>query len=275
MWKHGSGKPRQNGGESVVPGIHFRLLGAQFEIGKLLNMNIILKTVCQPITRFFSVIAVVLMGIFPLNHCLGQSELSFGVEAWNTSLSAIELSPQQSFSFSGLTLQVTDFQDELPIGEQQNSTLELSLAYDSYQYDYSTQQWVDEVQPGATISSATATINSSTGSSYYFDLSGSLQAGVSYWLWIYIQTPDGNEGVHADWDGGQSIQSIGAAGPEEILINGYETAVDGFNSPSTQVNQLVTITSVPEPGTTGLVAVALLIGAVLFKSSRLAQLKKF
>jgi len=237
-------------------------------------MNIIFKAISQPMTRFLSVTAVLLPGLFPLNNCFGQDELSFGVEAWNTSLSAVELTPQQSFSFSGLTLQVTDFQDELPISQQGNSTLMLSLAYDSYQYNPSTQQWVDEVQPGATISSSTATINSSTGSSYYFDLSGSLQAGVAYWLWIYIQTPDGNEGVYADWNGGKSIQNIGASSSEEILINGYETAVDGFNSPSTPLNQTLTISAVPEPGTTGLLAVALVVGAVLFKSRRLTQLRK-
>lgn len=237
-------------------------------------MNIILKAISQPMTRFVSVTAVVLLGILPFHHCFGQGELSFGVEAWNTSLSAVELTPQQSFSFSGLTLQVTDFQDELPVSQQGNSTLMLSLAYDSYQYDPSSQQWVDEVQPGATISSATATINSSTGSSYYFDLSGSLQAGVAYWLWIYIQTPDGNQGVYADWNGGKSIQSIGASSSEEIMINGYETAIDGFNSPSTPLNQTLTLSAVPEPGTTGLLVVALGVGAVLFKSNRRAQLRK-
>jgi len=231
-------------------------------------MNSSRKANGQPITRCVSVAAMVLMGVFPFNQCLGQGELGFGVEAWNSFLSAEEFSPQQNFSFSGLTLQVTDFQDALPISEQENSTLVLSLASDSYQYDPATQQWVDEVQPGATISSATATINSSTGSSYNFDISGSLQAGVAYWLWIYIQTPDGSESVSADWCGVESIQSIGASGSEEVLINGYETAVDVFNNPSTPVDQFFTISSVPEPGAIGLLAVALLVGAVLIKSNR-------
>ena len=40
------------------------------------------------------------------------------------------------------------------------------------------------------------------------------------------------------------------------------------------LNQTLTLSAVPEPGTTGLLVVALGVGAVLFKSNRRAQLRK-
>ena len=74
-------------------------------------------------------------------------------------------------------------------------------------------------EPGPDLASATARISYSTGPLYSFDLSASLQADTSYWLWIYLQSPDGNDYVRLP---GTALMPFKALQRQTPLMKGGE-----------------------------------------------------
>ncbi len=155
--------------------------------------------------------------------------------------------PQQNFSLSNITLGITGFTDStIP---SNGGTLDLYLASDVN----NTNPGSPIHEPGPTIASATAPISYSTGPLYSFDLSASLQADTSYWLWIYLQSPDGNDYVSASWNGIDALQGIAEANSVDVVIDGSEYGIDSFDP-----NSYTPFTAAPEPE-----SYALLLGALV------------
>jgi hypothetical protein len=197
---------------------------------------------------------------------------SFAVHNGNVLVYGEMFTPQQDFSFSGITLNLYGYVDQVtsyfPNATPQDSTVRLSLMYDVNDIFPSTPFY----QPRSEIASATATINANTGLLYNFDLSASLQAGTLYWLCISMSAPDPDQtaGVYAFWDGIRGIQTIQSDNPVDVMLNGSESGTGTFNSSSYQnIGQEIVI-PVPEPGGMSLGILSLLIfGCGLFlKRSR-------
>ena len=173
----------------------------------------------------------------------------FGIEAWNTFSSGIEFTPQQDCSFNDIILKNIQYSDSAV--PPQNGTLILCLAAE----DVLNSQTYN--LPGPTISTAGATINPSLNnfftSEYVFNMSASMQANTEYWLWIYVQSPDGYNQVHGTWDGIYSIQSIGSSSALNVTIDGSIGGADGWDSSSYQaLDQTTTISpseTIPVPET--------------------------
>jgi hypothetical protein len=166
---------------------------------------------------------------------------NFGIESWNTFLSGVEFTPQQNCSLSDIMLENITYSDN--VLSPQDGTLELCLAADAY----SASAPVHE--PGQTIATAGAAINSmlnTVNSEYYFNLSASLQANTEYWLWIYVQSPDGYNQVSGSWSGIYSIQSVGSSCALEVTIDGTIAGANGWNASSYQAVDEATIIPVPE-----------------------------
>jgi hypothetical protein len=197
---------------------------------------------------------------------------SFGVHNGSVFLYGEMFTPQQDVSFSGITLNIHDYVDQVasyfPNATPQDSTVRLSLMYDVNDIFPSTPFF----QPRSEIAGATATITANTGLLYDFDLSASLQAGTLYWLCISLSAPDPDQsaGVYAFWDGIRGIQNIQSDSPVDVMLNGFESGTGTFNSSSYQnIGQEVVI-PVPEPGEISLGVLSLLIfaGGTLLKRSR-------
>lgn len=179
---------------------------------------------------------------------------SISDEAGNTFGFAEMFTPQQNFTFSGLTLYVTDYYD---ISGPNSSTLSLGLFYD---WNYEDPSYPFHEPYGDPLAEATATINDNTGPYYGFNLSASLQENVPYWFFLYLQSPDvGGLGVGCSWGGIPDITGIEASSPQVVLIDGIEDAVNGFDPGTYRAGgQTITINTVPEPNTNSLLWFGLL-----------------
>lgn len=186
---------------------------------------------------------------------------SIGDEAGNTFGVAEMFTPQQNFSFSSLTLYVTGYYDTLH--PNNSSSLNLELSYDQ---NYEDPSYPFHEPDQFSFAGASSTISYSTGPYYDFNLSASLQAGVPYWIFLYLGSPDATgPGVGCSWGGIPDIVGIQASSPQIILIDGGEPFADGFiPNDFSQIGQDFTLNVVPEPGTNTIFLIgSLILGSYL------------
>lgn len=186
---------------------------------------------------------------------IALTEKTYGqnIGAFDTDLAygfAEQFTPQQNFSFSSITLSVTDYQDS--VGPN-SSTLYLSLINDAG------IPGIQEPTPSP-LTYATATIGYGTGPDYTFDLSANLQANTIYWFSLNMGGADQGApypgGISCNWAGIQSVQSIGSATPADVLIDGAEPWYNDFFDYTRygSIGEEFTLNAVPEPSAVALAA---------------------
>lgn len=204
--------------------------------------------------KLLAIVVAISLMILSTERTSGQT---FGIEAWNTFLSGYMFTPQQNVSLSDISLQINGFTDyTFP---SSGGTIDLYLASDVTSINPSAPFH----EPYSTIAGATAPINDTSGPTYKFELPATLQANTPYWLWIYMQSPDGYNDVYASWNGVDAIQGIANAYSVDLVINGSEDGANGWIPQS-----YTTLTAVPEPRWYGPLAGALVLTGFFCNTTR-------
>jgi hypothetical protein len=192
-----------------------------------------------PVIKFLNALVLAMVGLAfcrMLASPLDSLGATVGDEGNNAFGFGEMFTPQQAFSFSGVQLVVTGYDDQNP-GPLQDSTLELYLSNDA---TYSLPSF-PFMEPAGSFASGTATINAAGGNEYAFNLSGLLEANTPYWLSLFLVGPDGSIGISANWT--QAI--FDSADPAGVLVDGYESGVDAIVPPF-QPGTAVPVAVVPE-----------------------------
>lgn len=188
----------------------------------------------------------------------GSSGALIATEAGNTFGSATEFTPSQNLAFDSTTLWISGYNG------LDGSVLSLSLMADNSAYG------LPFSGPAATIASATAAANDGSDAAFDFNLGGQLKANTPYWLFLYLEVPNGGFGenygqYNCFWDGGGN--PIG-----NVTINGSEVFADGFNPASFHSDApAFALNSVPEQTSTALLLGLGLGGCALVRHHQLRR----
>jgi hypothetical protein len=190
--------------------------------------------------------ANLIMGNLPA----GGGGYTIATEAGNTFGAAVEFTPLSNVAFDSVTLWISGYNG---LG---GSLLYLSLLGDSSSYGFPFSG------PAGTIATGSAAPNNGSDAAFTFNFGGQLSANTPYWLFLYLQVPNGGTGpdygkFNCYWDGGGTT----AGG---VIINGSETYADGFSPGSIQSGApAFSINSVPDATSTASL-LALAAGCCLF-----------
>jgi len=187
----------------------------------------------------------------------GSGTFGIATEAGNTFGIAVEFTPQVNVDFNCITLWLSGYTG------LDGSSLQLSLMQDGSSIGFPFPG------PATTVASGTAPANNGAEAAFNFSLQGQLQANTPYWLFLYLQVPNGGTGIN--YGNYNCLWNQGGDSTGNIVIDGSEEFADGFLPSSFQSDSpAFAINAVPEISSAGAL-LAISLGACFLARRQLGR----